>query len=274
MKIALGQMTSADTYEPNIATLRRYAEDAASGGAALLCLPEVAGLMNRDRTRAAALVGPFETDPYFRAAQEAAKDCGIWIHVGSSPVTGPEGKFLNRSALVSPEGEIAAVYDKIHLFDVALEGARPIGESKRFAAGSEAVLAHTPVGKLGMTICYDLRFPGLYRDLAQAGAEAFFIPSAFTVPTGKAHWELLLRARAIECGAFVIAAAQVGHHTDGRDTWGHSLVVDPWGKVVVDMGGSEPGLTMCEIDLSLVADARRQIPSLTHDRAYVVTDVP
>ena len=267
MKIAIGQMTSGDSHAPNIATMQGFAAEAAAAGAVLLCLPEVAGLMNRDRTRAADLVGPFETDPFFAASRETAKAHGLWLHAGS-PVAGPEGKFLNRSALISPDGDIAAIYDKIHLFDVSLDGARPIGESKRFAPGTEAVLVDTDLGALGLTICYDLRFPGLYRRLAQAGAEILFIPSAFTVPTGKAHWEPLLRARAIECGAYVIAAAQVGHHADGRDTWGHSLVIDPWGAVVLDMGGTTPGLAVCEIDLDRVRHARGQIPSLSHDRPY------
>lgn len=268
MKIAVGQMTSADTHGPNIATLQRFSVTAAAEGAQLLCLPEVAGLMNRDRVRAAELVGAFETDPYMSAAQECAAKSKLWVHAGSTPVTGPEGKFLNRSALIAPDGQVFAIYDKIHLFDVAISGEKPIGESKRFAAGQDAVLADTDIGRLGLTICYDLRFPGLYRELAQAGAEIFFVPSAFTVPTGRAHWETLLRARAIENGAFVIAAAQVGKHADGRETWGHSLVVNPWGAKILDLGGETPGLGFCDIDLAEVTAARGQIPSLTHDRDY------
>jgi len=273
VKIAVAQMTSADRYEPNIAVLASFAADAAASGARLLCLPEVAGLMNRDRARAADLVGPFEADPYFAAAREAAMANAIWIHAGSSPVTGPNGKFLNRSALIQPDGQIAATYDKIHLFDVALEGQKPIGESKRFAAGQEAIAVGTELGVLGMTICYDLRFPGLYRALAQAGASVIFVPSAFTVPTGKAHWNVLLRARAIECGAFIIAAAQVGRHEDGRETYGHSLVVDPWGTVLLDMGGDAPGLGFAEIDLAAAQNARAQIPSLRDTQTYSVRHV-
>lgn len=268
MRVAVGQMTSADTHGPNIVVMRDFASKAAKAGADLLCLPEVAGLMNRDAKAAAELVGAFENDPYMCAASKAAAEHGLWLHAGSTPVAGPDGKFLNRSALFSPMGETAAVYDKIHLFDVALQGQKPIGESKRFAAGTEAVLARTPFGLWGMTICYDLRFPQLYRQMAQAGAGLFFVPSAFTVPTGEAHWEVLLRARAIECGAFVIASAQVGHHADGRDTWGHSLVVDPWGEMLLDMGGDAPGLGILDLDLDAIGRVRGQIPSLTHDRDY------
>lgn len=271
MKVAVGQMTSADTHGPNIDTLQRFTAEAASNGAALLCLPEVAGLMNRDRARAAEIVVGFESDPYMLAARDYAAKSNIWIHAGSTPVTGPEGKFFNRSALIAPNGNVYAVYDKIHLFDVAISGQKPIGESKRFAAGQEAVLAETDIGRLGLTICYDLRFPGLYRELAQAGAEIFFVPSAFTVPTGRAHWEVLLRARAIENGAFVIAAAQVGHHADGRQTWGHSLVINPWGEKILDLGGEDQGLGFCDLDRNEVTAARQQIPSLAHDRDYRVT---
>ncbi|MEM1272745.1 MAG: carbon-nitrogen hydrolase family protein [Pseudomonadota bacterium] len=269
-KVAVGQMTSAASHQPNIAVMQSYAADAASEGAALLCLPEVAGLMNRDPKAAHALVVTAERDPYLRACQAAAQEHGIWIHAGSTPVTGPDGKFLNHSVLVDPKGVIIARYDKIHLFDVALEGARPIGESKRFAPGQAAPIVDCELGRLGLTICYDVRFPGLYRALAQGGAEIIFVPSAFTVPTGKAHWEVLLRARAIECGAYIIASAQVGTHEDGRRTWGHSLAIGPWGDILLDLGGTVPGLGYFELDLTEVRHARSQIPSLYHDRDYSI----
>ena len=176
MKVAIGQMTSADAYAPNIEMMQSYAAEAAAKGAILLCLPEVAGLMNRDRVRAAELVGPFERDPYFQAVRKAAATHEVWIHAGSSPVAGPDGKFLNRSALITPKGETLAVYDKIHLFDVAIDGQKPIGESKRFAAGAEAVVAKTPIGQVGMTICYDLRFPALYRETGAAWGGNFLCP--------------------------------------------------------------------------------------------------
>ncbi|MEM9319375.1 MAG: carbon-nitrogen hydrolase family protein [Pseudomonadota bacterium] len=268
VKIAIGQMNSADRHAPNVAAMEGFAAEAAAAGAKMLCLPEVAGLMNRNAAEAKTMVGPAANDPYIAAAQRAAQRHAIWLHAGSTPVSGPGEKFLNHSVLIAPDGRIAAEYDKIHLFDVALQGARPIGESKRFDAGNSAPVVATEFGPLGLTICYDLRFPGLYRALAQAGAEILFVPSAFTVPTGAAHWEVLLRARAIECGAFVIAAAQVGQHADGRHTWGHSLVIDPWGKVLLDLGGTAPGLGVVEIDSSAVVQARSQIPSLEHDRNY------
>lgn len=268
MRLAIGQMCSADQHGPNIATMTQFAAEAASAGADLLALPEVAGLMNRNPEQAAHLVDSFETDPYMQAVQAAAARHGLWLHAGSTPVTGPDGKFFNRSALMAPDGSVQAIYDKIHLFDVALDGQKPIGESKRFAPGTRAVVADTAFGPMGLTICYDLRFPQLYRELAQAGAQLIFVPSAFTVPTGRAHWEVLLRARAIECGAFVVAPAQVGHHADGRSTWGHSLVVDPWGQVLVDMGGAATGLELIDIDLAAAARARTQIPSLNHMPQY------
>ena len=174
---------------------------------------------------------------------------------------GPDWRFLNHATLIDATGGIVAEYDKIHLFDVALEGQAPIGESKRFAPGTRATLAQTPWGPFGLSICYDLRFPYLYRAYAQAGAVLMFIPSAFTVPTGQAHWKVLLRARAIETGAFVLAAAQVGHHADGRQTYGHALAVDPWGNVLADLGEAVPMLQLIDLDLSAVARARSQIPS-------------
>lgn len=261
LRVALAQMCSADTHEANIATVSALAAEAAAGGAELLALPEVAGLMNRNPETSAKQVVAAEDDPFIAACCDLAARHGLWIHTGSTPVRGPDGRFLNHATLIDATGGIVAEYDKIHLFDVALEGQAPIGESKRFAPGTRATLAQTPWGPFGLSICYDLRFPYLYRAYAQAGAVLMFIPSAFTVPTGQAHWKVLLRARAIETGAFVLAAAQVGHHADGRQTYGHALAVDPWGNVLADLGEAVPMLQLIDLDLSAVARARSQIPS-------------
>lgn len=261
LRVALAQMCSADTHEANIATVSALAAEAAAGGAELLALPEVAGLMNRNPETSAKQVVAAEDDPFIAACRDLAARHGLWIHTGSTPVRGPDGRFLNHATLIDATGGIVAEYDKIHLFDVALEGQAPIGESKRFAPGTRATLAQTPWGPFGLSICYDLRFPYLYRAYAQAGAVLMFIPSAFTVPTGQAHWKVLLRARAIETGAFVLAAAQVGHHADGRQTYGHALAVDPWGNVLADLGEAVPMLQLIDLDLSAVSRARSQIPS-------------
>ncbi|MDA0186509.1 MAG: carbon-nitrogen hydrolase family protein [Proteobacteria bacterium] len=261
LQVALAQMCSADTHQANIATVTALAAEAAAGGAELLALPEVAGLMNRNPETSRQQVVAADADPFIAACRNLAAKHGLWVHTGSTPVLGPDGRFLNHATLIDTTGGIVAEYDKIHLFDVALEGQAPIGESKRFAPGTRATLAQTPWGPFGLSICYDLRFPYLYRAYAQAGAVLMFIPSAFTVPTGQAHWKVLLRARAIETGAFVLAAAQVGHHADGRQTYGHALAVDPWGNVLADLGDAVPMLQLIDLDLGAVARARSQIPS-------------
>jgi predicted amidohydrolase len=273
LRVALAQMCSADTHEANIATVAQLARLAAAEGAELLALPEVAGLMNRDPETSRRQVVAAGADPFIAACRDLAARHGLWLHTGSTPVLGPDGRYLNHSTLIDAAGGIVAEYDKIHLFDVAIEGQAPIGESKRFAPGDRAVLAETPWGPFGLSICYDLRFPYLYRAYAQAGAVVMFIPSAFTVPTGRAHWDVLLRARAIETGAFVLAAAQAGHHADGRETWGHALAVGPWGEVLADLEGTAPALRVLQLDLSQVARARAQIPawSLREDRAVLRT---
>jgi predicted amidohydrolase len=261
LRVAIAQMCSADTHEANIATVTALAAEAAGGGAELLALPEVAGLMNRKPETSARQVVAAKDDPFIAACRDLAAKHGLWIHTGSTPVRGPDGRFLNHATLIDATGGVVAEYDKIHLFDVALEGQTPIGESKRFAPGPRAVLAQTPWGPFGLSICYDLRFPYLYRAYAQAGAVLMFIPSAFTVPTGQAHWEVLLRARAIETGSFVLAAAQAGQHADGRQTYGHALAVDPWGAVLADLGSQAPCLRLIDLDLAAVTRARAQIPS-------------
>lgn len=261
LRVALAQMCSADTHAANIATVAALAEQAAGAGAQMLALPEVAGLMNRNPETSRRQVVTADADPFIAACRDIAARHGLWLHTGSTPVLGPDGRFLNHSTLIDATGGIVADYDKIHLFDVTLDGQAPIGESKRFAPGARAVIARTPWGPMGLSICYDLRFAYLYRAYARAGAVVMFIPSAFTVPTGRAHWEVLLRARAIETGAFVLAAAQAGHHADGRQTYGHALAVDPWGAVLADMGADAPAILVRDLDLGAVARARAQIPA-------------
>ncbi|MHA3915886.1 carbon-nitrogen hydrolase family protein [Halovulum sp. GXIMD14793] len=267
LKLCVVQMTSAADYAPNIAVMRNAAEQAAASDCDLMALPEVAGLMNLRAMPADFVLSA--DNPFISACQEAARQHNIWINTGSTPVQGQGGRSLNHGSLIAPDGAITAEYNKIHLFDITLEGQKPTGESKRFAPGTHATLAQTPWGLWGMAICYDVRFAALFRSYAQAGARLIFVPAAFTVPTGKAHWHTLLRARAIENLCWIVAPAQTGKHEDGRETFGHSLVINPWGEIMLDMG-TEPGTAMLSIDLSEADKARAQIPSLTHDRVFEV----
>jgi predicted amidohydrolase len=246
--------------------LAHAVEQASVGGAEMLFTPEMSGLLDRDSARAAKNLRRQDEDQVLAACREAAARHGIWLHIGSLAVLGEDGKVANRGFVIDRDGEIRATYDKMHLFDVDLPTGESWRESSVYAAGKGAVLVNgTPVGKLGLTICYDLRFPGLFARLAESDADLIAVPAAFTVPTGKAHWHVLLRARAIEAGLFVVAAAQVGHHEDGRNTFGHSLVVDPWGEVMLDMK-EETGLGFAEVDLKRILDVRSRIPALTHRR--------
>ncbi len=266
LRLGLIQMTSSNRHEDNIAFATEMIEKASAEECQMVAFPEVAGMMNKRLAHEPDLVGTETNDPFIAACRDLAKKHEMWIHTGSTPIAqSGDPRFLNHSNLINPKGEITASYDKIHLFDLFPDDRPPILESKRYAPGGCPVLAETPWGALGMSICYDLRFPHLYRLYAQAGATMLFIPSAFTVPTGQAHWEVLLRARAIENGAFVIASAQVGSHNDGRTTYGHAMVIDPWGKILVDMGEAT-GLSCVDMDMGLVASARAHIPSLTLDQ--------
>jgi len=224
-------------------------------------------MLDRERERAMASARTEDEDEVLAAVRQAAAKAGIWVHLGSLALRGSGGKLSNRGFVIDAEGAIRARYDKIHLFDVDLPTGESWRESAMYAAGSQAVVvAGTPVGTLGLTICYDLRFPLLFERLSEAGAEVIAVPAAFTVPTGQAHWSVLLRARAIEAAAFVVAAAQAGLHEDGRTTYGHSLVVDPWGAVVAELGDA-PGLAFAEIDLDRIGEVRARIPVLKHRRA-------
>ena len=272
LRLSLAQMTSTNCHAGNIAWLQTAAQQAADAGADMLALPEAAGLVNKDRTDALNQVVNHADDPFVKECRKAAAKYNLWIQTGSTPVKGPDGpdgvRFLNHGDMINPAGDIVAGYDKIHLFDIFLDGKPPTGESHRYCPGTNAVMALTPWGPAGMAICYDLRFPQLFRDYAQSGATMMFIPSAFTIPTGRAHWEVLLRARAIENGAFVIASAQVGDHDDGRKTYGHSMVVNQWVEVLANMGTDPASITTIDLNMDEVSAARRQIPSLSNGRDY------
>ncbi|HEX6409845.1 MAG TPA: carbon-nitrogen hydrolase family protein [Sphingomicrobium sp.] len=266
VRIALFQSQTGIDPAANAERLVEAIGQAAEGGAAMLFTPEMSGLLDRDADRAAHNVRLEENDEVLAAARDAAHKHGIWVHIGSLAVRTESRQLANRSFVIDPRGEIRARYDKIHLFDVDLPTGESWRESSVYRHGSEAVIVNgTPVGKLGLTICYDIRFPALFARLAEANADLIAVPAAFTVPTGKAHWEVLLRARAIEAGLFIVAAAQSGHHEDGRNTYGHSLVVDPWGEVLLDMKEGT-GVAFAEVDLSRITDVRSRVPALNHRR--------
>ena len=265
-RIALFQSCTGIHPADNAQALVRAIGEAAAGGAEILFTPEMSGLLDRDAARAADKLQAEEDDDVLAACRETAARHGIWLHLGSLAVRAEGGKLANRGLLIDPVGEVRARYDKIHLFDVDLPTGESWRESAVYRPGDEAVAVDgTPVGRLGLTICYDLRFPALFERLSETRADTIAVPAAFTVPTGRAHWGVLLRARAIEAQAFVVAAAQSGRHQDGRETYGHSLVAAPWGDVLLDMGGGT-GIGLADIDLERVAEMRRRIPALEHRR--------
>ncbi len=266
-RIALLQMCSGLDPLENAKIIADGIAKAASGGAAMLFTPEMSGLIDRDRMRAASSITDMERDPVLAAVCAAAAEHGIWVSLGSLALRGEkQGKLINCSLMIDSGSTVRARYNKIHLFDVDLASGESWRESSAYAPGTDAIIATTPSGQVGLSVCYDLRFPALYQALSAAGAEILSIPAAFTVPTGSAHWHILMRARAIENACWVVAAAQSGHHADGRKTYGHSLVIDPWGEVTLDMGEGE-GLGFAEIDLARVADARSRVPVIAHRRA-------
>ena len=268
-RVALLQMTSGIDPVANGRVIAEAVGQAKAGGAHMLFTPEMCGLIDRNRARAAAHIVPEEANPVLRAVREAAAREGIWVALGSLAVARDDAidrRHANRAFVIDASGEIAARYDKIHMFDVDLATGESWRESAAYAPGEDVVTVETPLGRLGLAICYDLRFPALFEALGKAACDIIAIPAAFTVPTGAAHWHVMQRARAIEASAFVVSAAQVGHHEDGRDTFGHSLVIDPWGEVVLDMGGVAGGLGFAEIDRGRLAEVRRQLPSLANRR--------
>ncbi|WP_425230311.1 carbon-nitrogen hydrolase family protein [Sphingomonas sp.] len=264
MRAALLQMTSGVDPASNAAVLVDAVVHAAADGAAMLFTPEMSGLLDRDRARAAASIVVEEEDRVLAAVRDAAARTGLWVHLGSLAVRNGD-RYANRGFVIDGGGAIRARYDKLHLFDVDLPSGESWRESAAYRAGDTAVVVATPMGRLGMSICYDLRFSYLYRALSDAGAELLAVPAAFTRPTGAAHWHTLLRARAIEAGCFVLAAGQTGEHADGRATFGHALAVDPWGAVLLDMG-EEAGLGFVELAPDRLAEVRAQIPALQHRR--------
>lgn len=268
-RVGLVQLRSGRDVEANLAMAERLIRDAARGGAIYVQTPENTAIMELEPEL---LLAAIQMEPESMALsrfRSLAAELGIWLHIGSLAVKLGPDRVANRSFLLAPGGEIAARYDKLHLFDVDLAGGESYRESRLYQSGDKAVIADLPFGRLGLSICYDLRFAALYRALAMAGAGIIAIPSAFTKQTGEAHWAVLLRARAIETGAFVLAAAQGGTHENGRSTYGHSMVVSPWGEVLAE-AGEAPGVILAEIDLRESAAARARIPSLRHGRAFEV----
>jgi deaminated glutathione amidase len=267
VRIALFQSSTGIDPDANAEALAEAIGEAAAGGAEMLFTPEMSGLLDRDSTRARVKLADESNDRVLARCRDAARDAGIWLHLGSLAVLDAGGKVANRAFVIDPAGEVRARYDKMHLFDVDLPTGESWRESATYSAGQGAVVVSgTPLGKLGLTICYDVRFPSLFARLAEAGADAIAVPAAFTVPTGEAHWHVLLRARAIEAGLFVIAAAQVGAHADGRRTYGHSLVVDPWGEVLLDMKDQQ-GIGFASVDPQRIAEVRARLPAINHRRA-------
>ena len=272
-RAACVQLRSGRERDANLDEAERLIRDAARDGAVYIQTPEQTATMEMNRKALMTVIGAEADDPGVRRMQALAEELKVWLHIGSMSFAVQSGdgtKAANRSLLIAPSGEIAARYDKIHMFDVDLENGESYRESASFQAGGRAVAAALPWGTLGLTICYDLRFPYLYRALAQKkGADILAIPSAFTKRTGEAHWHVLLRARAIEHGAFVIAAAQGGSHENGRKTYGHSLIIDPWGRILAE-ADDEPCFIAADIDMSLVAESRRSVPSLKHDKVFEI----
>ncbi|MFL6734136.1 MAG: carbon-nitrogen hydrolase family protein [Sphingomicrobium sp.] len=265
-RIALYQSCTGIDPAANAANLVAAIGAAAAGGATMLFTPEMSGLLDRDSARGRPKVRPEDEDEVLAACRQAARQAKMWVHLGSLAVLADGEKLANRSFVIDAEGQIRGRYDKMHLFDVDLPTGESWRESATYRPGEGPVMVRdTPVGNLGLTICYDLRFPALFAALAEAGADCISVPAAFTVPTGRAHWEVLLRARAIEAGLFVVAAAQAGHHGDGRITYGHSLVADPWGELKLQMQ-EEVGLGFAEVDLGRLGDIRGRLPALAHRR--------
>jgi deaminated glutathione amidase len=271
-RAGLVQMCSGRDVEKNVADAGALIAEAARQGAQYVQTPEVTTLIETQRERLFAAVRPEEGNAAVARFSALARELGIWLHIGSMAILLGNGRIANRAFLFAPDGAIEARFDKIHMFDVELPGGESYRESKNYHAGNAAVLADLPWGTLGITVCYDLRFPHLYRALAQAGADFLAIPSAFTRKTGEAHWHVLLRARAIENGCFVLAAAQAGRHETGRETYGHSIVISPWGEIVAE-ADVHPQVVVADINPAEVQEARSRIPSLQHDRPFQVSRV-
>ena len=265
MRAAILQMTSGIDPAANARTLTDAIDEATRGGAAMLFTPEMSGLIDRNRDRAAGVITAEDDDRVLGSVRDAAVRTGLWVHLGSLAVRREDGRLVNRAFVIDGNGTVRARYDKLHLFDVDLPTGESWRESAAYVGGDAAVVVATLLGNLGLSICYDVRFPSLYQRLSDAGATLIAVPAAFTRPTGAAHWQVLLQARAIENAAFVIAAAQTGRHEDGRETYGHSLAIGPWGEVLCDMG-EQPGLALVDIDAEKVSEVRGRIPVTMHRR--------
>ena len=268
LRIACIQTNSSPNPEENIAIVSVLIREACAAGAELITTPEVVGMLEPDRIAALSKAQSEEKHQVLSAFQELALELGIWLLIGSISIKVSDTKLSNRSFLINPNGEVIARYSKIHMFDVKVGDGHQYLESKTYEPGSKAVIAETPWGLMGLTICYDIRFPNLFRDLAKAGAKVIFSPAAFTRVTGEAHWHVLQRARAIENGCYIVSPAQVGTHANNRKTFGHSLIVNPWGEVLAD-GGTETGFIVSELDLGAVDICRSKVPSLYNDQAYL-----
>jgi predicted amidohydrolase len=268
MKIAAIQLRSSPDPVANLAALEPLLAEAVAAGARYVLTPEVTMAFADNRAGLSKVAAPFENHPQLQRVGELARDYGIYVHIGSLAVPLADGRFANRSVLFGPDGEIVASYDKIHLFDADIAGLNAYRESDAYRGGDLAVTAPLDPFMLGMAICYDMRFPALFNALAKAGANLMAVPAAFTVPTGEAHWHVLLRARAIETGSYVIAAAQGGQHANGRATYGHSIIIDPWGRIVAELDHDEPGVLLADIAIEHVSDARARIPALANERNF------
>jgi predicted amidohydrolase len=272
-KAAAIQMCSGVDPARNAETMKTLVREAASQGATYIQTPEMTGAIQRDRAGLGAVLKDEASDLIVREAQRLAGDLGVYLHVGSTPIDLSDGKIANRGFLFGPDGRKICDYDKIHMFDVDLENGESWRESAVYRPGATARIADLPFGKLGFAICYDVRFPELFRQQAVTGAEIMSVPAAFTRQTGEAHWEILLRARAIENGLFVIAAAQGGKHEDGRETFGHSMIIDPWGRVLAEAGPAGDRIILAEIDVAATHAARARIPNLRNARNFVLDEV-
>ncbi|CDM59418.1 MULTISPECIES: carbon-nitrogen hydrolase family protein [Rhizobium] len=272
-RAAVIQMCSGVDPERNAAAMARLVREAAGKGATYVQTPEMTGMLQRDRAAAKALLRDEANDVIVRTGSELARDLGIFMHVGSTAIALNDGKLANRGYLFGPDGKILNRYDKIHMFDVDLDNGESWRESAAYRPGSEARVLSLPFAEVGFAICYDVRFPALFRAQAVAGAEVMTVPAAFTKQTGEAHWEILLRARAIENGVFVIAAAQAGRHEDGRETFGHSMIIDPWGRVLASAGPTDEAVILAEIDPAAVKAAHDKIPNLKNGRDFSIERV-
>ncbi|MDJ0613008.1 MAG: carbon-nitrogen hydrolase family protein [Rhizobiaceae bacterium] len=272
MKVAAVQMRSKGTIESNCADFEQFVREAAAAGAEYIQTPEMTGVLQRSRRNLFSQIKSQDEDPLVRLASTLSAELGIWLHVGSHAIRLGEEKAANRAFFFGPDGTLIATYDKIHMFDVDLENGESWRESNVYQPGEKTKLVRAGEAHVGLSICYDIRFPDIYRQQALAGAEILTAPSSFTRQTGYAHWHILMRSRAIENGAFMVSAAQGGDHEDGRQTFGHSLIIDPWGKVLAEKPDEEPGIIFAELDLNSVAQARRKIPSLANSRDFVLED--